>query len=214
MLGKTDGAVHDSAPAWSPDGQQIAYVSKLGSNLGEELFVIDADGGTPRRLTTTTEREVVPSWSPDGAEIVYLFYWWDEVEEEARGDLYAINVTTGAVRQLTDAPGLEWYPDWSPDGRFIAYSRDTFRPELGPHEEIFLLDVATGEEWMLTETLPRAPFQDFLEPQWLPGQTLDLSITVMELSTSDLGAEPHYRVDLRVARRPPRSGSARPTLSP
>lgn len=192
----TDGAVHDSGPAWSPDGQQIAYVSKLGRNLGEELFVIDSEGGTPRRLTNTPERELAPTWSPDGMEIVYLFSWWDEAQLESQGDLYAMNVATGVTRQLTDTPGLEWAPDWSPDGRFVAYSRDTFRPELGRHEEIFLLDVATGEEWMLTETLPRAPFQDFLEPQWLPGQILRLGITVMELSTSDLGAEPHYRVDL------------------
>ena len=192
----TDGSVNDWGPAWSPDGRQIAYVSKLGRNQGEELYVINSDGSSPRRLTTTDERETEPAWSPDGTEIVFLRSWWDEAQENNVGDLHAINVTSGVTRQLTHTPELEREPDWSPDGRFLAYSRDVFRPELGYHEEIFLLDVVTGEEWMLTEALPRAPLQDFLEPQWLLGKTLLISFTVMEVTTSDLGGEPHFHVEL------------------
>lgn len=192
----TDGSVNDSQPAWSPDGQQIVYVSKLGRTQAEELYIINSDGTSPRRLTTTDERETDPAWSPDGTEIVFLRSRWDEAQENNVGDLYAINVTSGVTRQLTHTPELEREPDWSPNGRFIAYSRDVFRPELGYHEEVFLLDVVAGEEWMLTETLLRGPFQDFLEPQWLPGQTLLISFTVMEVTTSDLGGEPHFHVDL------------------
>lgn len=192
----TDGSVNDSRPAWSPNGQQIVYVSKLGRTQAEELYIINSDGTSPRRLTTTDERETDPAWSPDGTEIVFLRSRWDEAQENNVGDLYAINVTSGVTRQLTHTPELEREPDWSPNGRFIAYSRDVFRPELGYHEEVFLLDVVAGEEWMLTETLLRGPFQDFLEPQWLPGQTLLISFTVMEVTTSDLGGEPHFHVDL------------------
>lgn len=187
----TDGSVNDWGPAWSPDGRQIAYVSNLGGNHGEELYVINKDGGPPRRLTSTAERETAPSWSPNGEEIVYLLFWWDEALGYFIGDLHVMNVVSGATRQLTDTPKLEWEPHWSPDGRFITYSRETFRPELErSREEIYLLDVATGEEWMLTESLSLASRQDFMEPQWPGCQPLTISFSVVEYSTRELGSEP------------------------
>ena len=193
----TDGSVNDWGPAWSPDGQQIAYVSNLGGNHSEELYVIDSDSRLARRLTTTDERETAPSWSPNGAEIVFLRFWWDDGGDDYSGDLYVINVTSGVTRQLTHTPELEWEPDWSPDGRFIAYSRETFRPQLNrSREEIYLFDMATGIEWMLTETLPAVPYQEFMEPQWSNCRSLTISFTVSELSTSELGAEASFHVAL------------------
>lgn len=187
----TDGSVSDSAPTWSPDGRQIAFVSNLGNNQGVELFVIDSDGGSPRRLTTTAEDEAAPSWSPDGAEIVFLRRWWDDTLETYVGDLYVMDVTSEATRQLTDSPGLEYEPQWSPDGRFIAYSRDTIQPELNRRrQEIYLLDVATGEEWLLTASLPYMStqhfMQDFMEPKWPGCEPLTISFTVREISSNEL----------------------------
>jgi Tol biopolymer transport system component len=63
----------DAAPAWSPDGRDIVFVRghDLNKPRGDmDLFVVDAAGGTPRRLTHTPHSlETAPAWSPDGTRI-------------------------------------------------------------------------------------------------------------------------------------------------
>jgi dipeptidyl aminopeptidase/acylaminoacyl peptidase len=72
-----------SAPAYSPDGEQIAFVSDRDENglirtgsdenaYANELYVMAADGGDQRRLTSTESLdEETPSWAPDGARLAY-----------------------------------------------------------------------------------------------------------------------------------------------
>lgn len=63
----TTDAVLKSAPAWSPDGTEIAYAAE------GTLWAIPASGGAPRRLTTDGDigRYGAPAWSPDGRRIAY-----------------------------------------------------------------------------------------------------------------------------------------------
>ena len=75
----TTGQVDDSSPSWSPDGKQIAFVSKRGSldpdrTENEDLFIVDARAGaTPRQMTKTPEGEGGrPAWSPDGSRVAVL----------------------------------------------------------------------------------------------------------------------------------------------
>ena len=56
-------------PAWSPDGEKIAFSSNPDGN--GDIFVMDADGSNIRRLTHTPDGEQFPSWSPDGEQIVF-----------------------------------------------------------------------------------------------------------------------------------------------
>ncbi|HEY2354385.1 MAG TPA: S9 family peptidase [Gaiellaceae bacterium] len=73
----TDGDCENDAPAWSPDGTQIAFSSMRGErwdvDLNEALYVldVDADGAQPRRLTADDETGSRPSFSPDGALVAY-----------------------------------------------------------------------------------------------------------------------------------------------
>jgi Tol biopolymer transport system component len=48
-------------PVWSPDGQWMAFIARDGST---DLFIVDLDSGTPRRLTTNREIDTSPSWRP------------------------------------------------------------------------------------------------------------------------------------------------------
>ncbi len=96
------------------------------------IFVVPADGGTPRQLTDGEWNHSGPRWAPDGSEI----YFSSLREEEAdwmwrESEVYAVNVTTGTFRQLTSRRGPDSGPVPSPDGRLVAYqgqdwSTDTY----------------------------------------------------------------------------------------
>ena len=93
-----------ATPAWSPDGNLIAFVRGLFS----DLYVITPNGRGPRRLTTA--EALNPSWSPDGRSIVF---------DDGRR-IRAIGRRGGAVRFI--ATGTD--PAWSPDGTTIAFVRN------------------------------------------------------------------------------------------
>jgi tricorn protease-like protein len=57
------------SPRWSPDGQRIALATVFQANA--DIFVVRADGGAPKRLTTNAAEDTVPSWSHDGRWIYF-----------------------------------------------------------------------------------------------------------------------------------------------
>jgi TolB protein len=88
-------------PDWSPDGKQIAFASERDHNY--EIYVMNADGSNPRRLTNSAMQELYPRWSPDGVHILFT-------NNEFAS--YLLDVNTGALRQLT-TPNLFLYnPAW------------------------------------------------------------------------------------------------------
>ena len=109
----------DSRPRWSPDGTQIAfsrYVAK-GNMHSSELFIINADGTDPQRLTDNNVSDTYPSWSPDGQHIAFA----------GDREVCVIEIATRTLRQLTFAEAHEHdsstAPDWSPDGSQITFER-------------------------------------------------------------------------------------------
>jgi TolB protein len=116
-----DGASPASfySPAWSPDGRRIAFTrSPMGlMDPKSELFVMNADGSSQRRLTRHF-RDNYPAWSPDGTKIVFVRAWkegkaseLDVIDADGRGRL---RLATGNVSGL---------PEWSPNGNQIAFQR-------------------------------------------------------------------------------------------
>jgi Tol biopolymer transport system component len=106
----------------SPDGSQVAYASFPGG--WGFLEVIPAAGGTPRRLTTATERvyHLAPVWSPDGSRIALMDY-------DYPGDTYDVGLVTwpgGEWTRLTRTPAVtEGGPEWTPDGRSFVFVHNT-----------------------------------------------------------------------------------------
>ena len=101
-------------PAFSPDGQQIAFRS---TREGGGVFVMGATGESVRRVSDVGAS---PSWSPDGKSLVVsTVAFLDPAVRNGTGVLSIIDVATGRRRQLQTADAVQ--PRWSPDGRWIAY---------------------------------------------------------------------------------------------
>jgi Tol biopolymer transport system component len=130
------------APAWSPNGRQIAFVSDIAGRFN--LWKVGASGGWPIQLTQSDDRQYSPVWSPDGKWIVY---------EQDRGgdelwDLYAVPSEGGEIINLTNTPAIrEQDPHWSHDGRTIAFS---YKPKEASQYDIALLDWNTRKVQKLT----------------------------------------------------------------
>jgi TolB protein len=107
--------VKGSAPSWSPDGNRIAFAGARGEeDLPLGIYLVDADGSRPMRLTPKRFEAQYPAWSPDGKRIAFTAV-------EAGGfDVFVINADGTGLRRLTDTPEAENWPMWSPDGKRLA----------------------------------------------------------------------------------------------
>ena len=125
----TPGPFDEEAPAWSPDGERIAFMRRHGKgNVDREpnrdLFVMEAcTCANPEQLTFTTTEEVGrPEWSPDGKSIAYLL--GDELKWSAydQAQLMVIPSAGGTPKPLT--PSLDRpvsSPLWLRDGASLAF---------------------------------------------------------------------------------------------
>jgi dipeptidyl aminopeptidase/acylaminoacyl peptidase len=126
----TPGTLFDErAPAWSPDGSQIAFVSKRGTgdldrNNNTDIWVIDAKvGAQARQVTTSPDPDEGPlAWSPDGRFIAYVVGDEPKYVEYTQPRLAVISAAGGQPRMLAeslDRPVRA--PLWSKDGAFITF---------------------------------------------------------------------------------------------
>lgn len=110
-LVKTDNPL---APAWSPDGCQIAYHTRSGAAPGELRLLSFAEG----QPVTIYDQSVgsfgpsEPDWSPDGSQLVFV-----------GGDLslYTLRLSDAATNKITVRRQNASSPDWSPDGDQIVF---------------------------------------------------------------------------------------------
>jgi len=109
-------SMSNTQPALSPDRTRIVFSSNRGDRDGNfDIFVMDADGGTPRRLTTEPGTDGEPVWTPDGASIVFTS------SRTGAPQLYVISADSGDARPLTTAPAGNLAATVSPDGRTVAF---------------------------------------------------------------------------------------------
>jgi len=88
-----------------------------------QLFVLPADGGTPRQLTFGLyNHNGTPSWTPDGTALIFSANGHSDGEYDPQNsEIYDVALEDGAIHALTDRHGPDTNPIVSPDGKHIAY---------------------------------------------------------------------------------------------
>lgn len=146
----TRNEANDTAPAISPDGRRIAFVSDRDGN--REIYVMNADGSDQQNLTRNPAEDWTPSWSPDGKQIAFASF------RDNNWELYVMNADGSSPKRLTRHSAADYSPAWSPDGERIAFVSDR-----DGNLEIYILEVATGAVTRFTND----PATD-QAPTWTP----------------------------------------------
>lgn len=111
------------SPAWSPDGQWLAFTSFLRGQ--PQLFVLRPTEGYLKPLSTLPGVNSSPTFSPDGRQVAFA------AGAEGTTDIYVVDVEGGTPVRLTSSRAIETQPAWSPNGRQIAFtSTASGRPQI------------------------------------------------------------------------------------
>lgn len=129
---KVRGVTAMADPAWSPDGNTIAFSGSRGGI--SDLYVYDLGTGAARQLTNGREAEIQPAWSPDGRTIAFATDRGDATDFGALrfGEMRLATIpaagTAGEAPQVLLRPtfprGKSINPQYAPDGRSIYFVSD------------------------------------------------------------------------------------------
>ncbi len=147
-----------SAPSFSPDGKQIAFI--LGERIDDafvcgEIHIMDVDGSHIRTLSKKAITGLPVSWSPDGKSILYNH------ECISSGTLASVDMNTGEIT-LMYLTGLQspQFAVWSPDGKWIAYVNSSPDTDYG---DISIFNPSTDDPPITF----RSPGNNYY-PSWSP----------------------------------------------
>jgi len=155
----TNTAAAENNPAWSADGNEIAFDRVVGPGFNRQVFVMYADGTGVTPVPNTSGGED-PAWSPDGTQLAYA--------DVGAGMIVKIN-RDGTAKTFLGLPGeAPADPEWSPDGAKIAFTDD------GPADcvvDIYVMDAADGGNFE-NLTCGLTGFDSFNSyPNWSPDGT-------------------------------------------
>lgn len=123
----TRGDYSEHSIDWSPDGNELAFVSNREPNadqfFNDDLFAVRVADGSIRRLTATENAEYVPRWSPDGKTIVYQGTQRGLTDLETTMEDTHVWLIDADGKNRRELGGLidnrQGHPAWSPDGREV-----------------------------------------------------------------------------------------------
>ncbi|MEO8394979.1 MAG: TIR domain-containing protein [Chloroflexota bacterium] len=146
-----------NTPKVTPNGGgrgQIAFYTNRDGNY--EIYVMNADGSDPRRLTNNAAMDMNPAWSPDGLQIAF------DSKQDGNAEIYAMNADGSNPYKLSDNPAFNAYPAWSLDGTQIAFQ--SYRDE---NYEIYIMNADGSSN---PRNLSNNSAADYI-PAWSPDGT-------------------------------------------
>jgi TolB protein len=129
----------DEEPAWSHDGRRIAFGSTRGGGNNLDIWIMDADGSNPVRLTDHAAPEHYPAWAHDDKSIFFT------AERDGRGEIYRVWLHDKRVDRITNGINRAIMPATSRDGRYLAYAA-----QMIMNFQLHLIDLTTGQSRQIT----------------------------------------------------------------
>ena len=120
------------SPAWSPDGQWLAYVSFESKHAA--VYVQLVRTGERRQVSARAGVNGAPAWSPDGRKLALTLSG-----SGGNPDIYVLDLDTQALTRITDDPAIDTEPEWAPDGRSLYFTSDR-----AGSPQIYQIGVAAG----------------------------------------------------------------------
>jgi len=151
----------DGEPAWSvdppgrPDGATWTEGPKVVTRADyrqdrqgfvdegwQHVFVVPAEGGTPRQLTNGDWNHSTGRWTADGSELLFSSLRTEDSELSWReSEIYAVDVATEEIRQLTTRRGQDTGPLPSPRGDLVAYRGSDFNTDTYRNSGVYLMNL-------------------------------------------------------------------------
>lgn len=144
---------HDSlavdAASWSPDGQKIIFArdvkkpddpdSTIESNF--EIFEMNADGSSQRRITNLRGFQAGPVYAPNGKKIAFYGR-----TNNGLLDIFTMNADGSELENITADSSEDYSPAWSPDGQWLAYTSGN-----RSNYDIWIIHLESKEKRRLTD---------------------------------------------------------------
>lgn len=176
----------ERSPAWSPDGNKIAWFSDKSGEY--QLVIADQKGLQPSRVIPLNNPTfyMQMSWSPDSKKLAFMDAGWN---------LWVVNAETGTALLVdtdrTASIERSMIPVWSPDSRWIAYSKQL--PTL--FRTIMVYSLNENKSYQITDG-----FSDAISPSWDKSGKY-----IFFLASTDVGLNTGW-LDLSSLERPIRRG--------
>jgi len=106
--------VKNAYPRWSRDAKSILFQSNRSGEW--QIYVMDADGGNVRQITSGGANNDFPDWSPDNRSIAFVS---DRGGDE---DVYVMRMDGSGLRNLSSDPARDIHPYWAPDGKKLLFN--------------------------------------------------------------------------------------------
>jgi TolB protein len=120
------------SPAWSPDAQQIAYVSFESGR--SEVFIQDIATGKRKKVAAFKGNNSSPAFSPNGRYLALV------LSKDGNANIYMLELATNVLTQVTKHWGIDTEPSWMPDSKNIVFTSNR-----GGKPQIYNVDISTAK---------------------------------------------------------------------
>lgn len=138
LIDQLNGYIY--APAWSADGQLLAY-SKQAARQYPFIYIYDASRQTRTLTVAASGSNLSPAFSPDNQKLLY------SSSVNGNADIYEQSLIDGSTQQLTTLPSTEVQPSYAADGQSFVYVSDKVR---AGRPSIYRYTFATGKATLIS----------------------------------------------------------------